>query len=214
MKRIIEILSICLILAGTIIVITLGFNVGLKYSENTQMDINIGKEFAIKDIKAITNDVFKNKKVIIQQVELYKDMVQITVKDATDEQISQLTTKINEKYGTDIKVENISVTKNANTKLRTLIKPYIIPILISMIIILAYCLIIYRKVGILKTLCYFLAGIVLPQVVLFSLYAITRLPINQITSVISIFLYIATILLITDKLNKEKETVRAKGKNE
>src|SRR5574344_1666486 len=112
MKRIIEILLICLIIAGTIIAITIGFNVGLKYSENTKIDINIGKEFEIKDIKIITNDVFKNQQVIIQQVELYKDMVQITVKDATNEQILQLNTKINEKYGIENKVENVSVTKN------------------------------------------------------------------------------------------------------
>ena len=36
--------------------------------------------------------------MLVQQVELYKDMVQITVKEATEEQITTLKDKINEKY--------------------------------------------------------------------------------------------------------------------
>ena len=38
----------CLIIAGVIIVATIGFNVGTKYSETTQISIKIGKEFDLK----------------------------------------------------------------------------------------------------------------------------------------------------------------------
>lgn len=98
MKKIAQIILICLVLAGIIVIATLGFNVGVRYGENTQININIGKEFDSKDIKNIAKEVFGNQSVIVEYVEIYKDVVQITVKDATDEQIAELNNKINEKY--------------------------------------------------------------------------------------------------------------------
>ena len=89
MKKIIQIVLMCLIIAGVIIVATIGFNVGTKYSETTQISIKIGKEFDLKDIKAITNEVFEKQNTQIQYVELYKDMVQITVKEASDKTIKR-----------------------------------------------------------------------------------------------------------------------------
>ena len=97
MKKIIQIVLMCLIIAGVIIVATIGFNVGTKYSETTQISIKIGKEFDLKDIKEITNEVFEKQNTQIQYVELYKDMVQITVKEASEEQIKTLNEKIKRK---------------------------------------------------------------------------------------------------------------------
>ena len=57
MKKTIQILLICLIIAGIIVISTIGFNVGTKYAENTQININIGTEFQIKDIRKITDEV-------------------------------------------------------------------------------------------------------------------------------------------------------------
>ena len=100
MKKVIQILLICLIIAGTIVTATVGFNVGLKYSEHDEISINVGSKFNVADIKATAKEVFGNSNVLVRQVELYKDMVQITVKEATEEQITTLNDKINEKYGT------------------------------------------------------------------------------------------------------------------
>ena len=102
MKKIIKILLVCLFIAGIIVIATIGFNVGTKYSENTQIGINIGKEFDINDIKAITDEVFGNQRALIQKVEMYQDMVQINVEEASEEQIADLNTKINEKFGVSI----------------------------------------------------------------------------------------------------------------
>lgn len=69
MKKTIQILLICLIIAGTIVIATVGLNVGTKYSENTQISINIGQKFEISDIKQITDEVFKNQTVLVQAIE-------------------------------------------------------------------------------------------------------------------------------------------------
>ncbi len=195
MKKVIRILLICLIIAGTIVISTIGFNVGTKYSENTQININIGTEFKIEDIRNITNEVFGNTSVLIQQVELYKDMVQITVENATDEQISTLNDKINAKYNIENQLSDISVTNNSNVRLRNIVRPYILPIAIVSIITIAIAMIVYRKLGIWQVLYETAMSIVAPQVILSSVYAVTRLPINRLTVVISIIVYIASITL-------------------
>lgn len=206
MKKIIIGLLICLMIAAIIVISTLGYNVGIKYSENIQIDIAIGKNVNIEEIKQIADEVFGKGKSIVQVVDLYNDMVEITVKEATDEQIESLNTKINEKYELENTVEDdISVKKNANTKLRDLIKPYLLPITISAIIIVAYNTIRFHKQGTLKVLYKTVMYIIAPQAILFSLYAITRLPINSITPVLSLIIYIISAYLSSFKLLDENK---------
>ena len=205
MKKIIQILLICLMISGIIVIATAGFNVGLKYSENTQINVQIDKEFDIKDIKQIVDDVFGKNKSIVQAVELYKDMAQITVKEINDEQLESLNAKINEKYDIENKVEDLVISYNANTKLRDLAKSYIWPIVISAVIILAYEMIRFNKQGVWKVLYKSSIAIIAPQAVLFSLYAVARIPINRWTSIISLTLYIISVCYGIRILVEEKE---------
>lgn len=196
MKKIAQIILICLVLAGIIVIATLGFNVGVRYGENTQININIGKEFDSKDIKNIAKEVFGNQSVIVEYVEIYKDVVQITVKDATDEQIAELNNKINEKYELSNDLSNpddVLVARNANTRLRDLVMPYILPISISAAIIVIYEVIRFRKLGVWKVLYEAILAIIAPQAVLFSIYAIARIPVNRLTAAISIALYMLSV---------------------
>lgn len=206
MKRVVSILLICLLIAGIIVIAVKGFNVGLKYSENTQIAINIGKTFEINDIKQITSEVFKGQRVIIQKVELYEDMVQITVKEASEGQINELNTKINEKYELENSIDDVEVVQNANVRLRTLIKPYILPISILSIVTILYAMIVYRKQGILYVLYTTAMAIVAPQAILSSLYAVTRIPINRLTSIIAVVVYIASITITMIYFGKKKNS--------
>ena len=209
MKKVVSILLICLLIAGIIVIAVKGFNVGLKYSENTQIAINIGKTFEINDIKKITSEVFKGQRVIIQKVELYEDMVQITVKEASEEQINELNTKINEKYELENSIDDVEVVQNANVRLRTLIKPYILPISILSIVTILYAMIVYRKQGILYVLYTTAMAIVAPQAILSSLYAVTRIPINRLTSIIAVVVYIASITITMMYFGKKKNSNEA-----
>ena len=209
MKRVVSILLICLLIAGIIVIAVKGFNVGLKYSENTQIAINIGKTFEINDIKQITSEVFKGQRVIIQKVELYEDMVQITVKEASEGQINELNTKINEKYELENSIDDVEVVQNANVRLRTLIKPYILPISILSIVTILYAVIVYRKQGILYVLYTTAMAIVAPQTILSSLYAVTRIPINRLTSIIAVVVYIASITITMIYFGKKKNSKEA-----
>ena len=141
MKKVIQILLICLIIAGTIVTATVGFNVGLKYSEHDEISINVGSKFNVADIKATAKEVFGNSNVLVRQVELYKDMVQITVKEATEEQITTLNDKINEKYKIENQLTDIKVVHIPNVRLRNIIKPYILPLSIVSIITIVFAMI-------------------------------------------------------------------------
>lgn len=208
MKKIIQIVLMCLIIAGVIIVTTIGFNVGTKYSETTQISIKIGKEFDLKDIKAITNEVFEKQNTQIQYVELYKDMVQITVKEASEEQIKTLNDKINEKYEISNELSNVLVTRQSNVRLRDIVKPYIVPVAIVSVITIVYVMIAFRKLEIWQVLYNTLMNMVAPQAILAGFYAVTRIPVNRLTVVIEILIYIASIMLnivYLNKIEKNKE---------
>ena len=57
-------------------------------------------------------------------------------------------------------------------------------------------------------------AIVASQVILASLYAIARIPVNRLTSIIAIMVFIMSIILPMVKMNKEREeklsTVKSK----
>lgn len=209
-KKIIKIILAVIVLAGIIITCIWGLNYGLNYSNHKEIDIYIGQEFENKDIYTIAREVLENKKIIVQKVELYEDMVSIKVKDITDEQLENLNTKINEKYGIENKVEDIQLTNVPNVKGTDLVKPYILPVVISFIIIIIYFVIynaIYahmgRKVNIVKAVSKAIASIILVQLIYLSVLAITRLEVNRLTIPVSIVLYVITTIAIIIKLEKK-----------
>ena len=210
MKKIVKIILIFIKIIGIICMATLKFNIGLKYSNNVQLGVNIGKDFDIKDIKSIASEVFENQRVIVQYIELYRDMVKITVEDATDEQIELLNNKINEKYEIENEVSSIEVTKNDGVDLKNLVKQIAIPVAISAIIIIAYAMLVFRKIGVWVVLYRLLIALVGTQAILMSVYAIVRLPVNNITPIVSIVVYILTVLSCMLSFQREKERLVTK----
>lgn len=203
--KILSIILAIIIIAGIAITLTIGLNFDLRYEETKKVELYLQKEFEISDIKQITNEVMPNQPVIIQKVEVYEDTVSIISKDITDEQKSNLINKVNEKYGTDLSAEDVEIVTIPHTRGRDIIKPYILPFVISTVIILAYMAVRYYKLGVLKTLAKTIGIIVLAQVVLLSVIAIARIPIGRITIPLVITVYILTCLGITSKFEKDLE---------
>ena len=143
--------------------------------------------------------------MIIQQVELYKDMVQISVKEASEEQVSSLNDKINEKYGLENAISDVKVVDIPNVRLRNVIKPYILPVSIVSVLTIIFAMIVYRKLGVWKVLYDTAMAIVAPQAILSSLYAVTRIPINRIATIVAISVFALSITMIILKLNITKQ---------
>lgn len=142
--------------------------------------------------------------MFVEKVELYEDMVSINAKEISEEQLEQLNQKINEKYEIENELESLSIVTIPKVRLLDKVTPYIIPAIICLVIIFVYAIIRYRKIGITK-ISKILGVNILAQAIYFSVFAITRLPINRITLPGALVLAIVTILVTFNKLESKKE---------
>jgi len=205
--KVIALLAIILITAGIVVTATVGLNYDLRYKETKRIQLYIGKDFEINDIKQITDETLSNQNVIVQKVEVFEDTVNIISNDITEEQKANTINKINEKYQTELVVENIEITSIPNTRGKDIIKPYIIPFIIATILILGYMGIKYKKLGIVKIISKTFLTLVLTQALLLSVIAITRIPVGKLTIPMVLSVYVLSLFVITSKfennLNKE-----------
>ncbi len=207
--KVLALLIAVVILAGVIVTCTVGLNFDLRYQATKKIQLYLEKDFEIADIKQITNEVLSNQKVIIQKVEVFEDTVSILAKDITEEQKANIITKVNEKYGTELSAENITITNVPHTRGRDIIKPYIMPFMIATIIILVYMVIRYYKIGALKTLAKTIALLVLAQAVLLGIMAIARIPIGRITIPLVLAVYVLSLIGATSYFERKLEDKKA-----
>ena len=218
-KQLKIVLIVLIILAGIVMIAVKGFNFDLKYQDTQRVELYLQTEFNISDIKEITDDVFGSQKVMIQKVEVFEDSVSITTTSISDEQKSNLITKINEKYGTELTAEDTQVENIAHTRGRDIIKPYIIPFIVAVVATLVYLGIRYYKLNLVKVVAKSIGILLLTQILLFCIMAITRIPIGRLTIPMVLLVYLVTLYAMTNRfennLNKkeiEEEKEKAKKK--
>ncbi len=192
------------ILVGIIITVAVGFNVDMCYRDYNLLDIKIGQDFNINDIKTITNEVFQKQNVEIQKAGVYSDNVVIKVNNITDEQKNLINTKINEKFGINNSVDDIKVNYIPSYKLRDIIKPYIIPLIITTVLILAYMAIRFRKIGIAKVISQAVILTIIAELLYASIIVITRYPVNRLVMPVGVVIYITIITVLTGMFEKQK----------
>ena len=201
MKKIIYAILILIIIAGIIIIPTIGLRADIIYSENVEIDVYVGKTFERKDIESIVSEVFPDERVIIQEIEMFNDMFSLTLQDNRSEdelntKIEELNNKINEKYGTENTVEDITVTHNSRIRLSDILIPYAVTIGISLVVIIVFVGIRYRKLGVIKTLITYLLSIGASELLLLSIIAITRFPINRLVIPVGLVLFVIVVTIL------------------
>ena len=206
MKKIVYIVLAIVIVIGIAITATIGFNVDIIYKAHNQINVYVGKETNIKEIEEISKDVFGEQKIRITAIESFNDAFAINTKSVSDEQIENLKQKVAEKYeieDTSNTVEKLSIPK---LRLRDLIKPYVIPVIISTIIILTFMAIRFKNLGSIKVVLQSMVMPALAEILLFSIIAITRIPVNQYVVPGAIAVYFVTIIVLNMQDLKELET--------
>lgn len=195
-----------IILIGIIIIAAVGFNLDTNYKEYKLIEIKIGKEFNISDIESITNEVFSKKKVEIQKVGDFEETVVIKLADSdiSDEQKNTLNTKINEKFGIENSVDDITVNVVPKIKVFDLIKPYIVPIAIITVVVLIYMAIRFRKIGVVKVVVQTVGMTVMAELLYFAIIAITRHQINELVMPVALVIYVTILTLLTGMFEKQK----------
>lgn len=195
-------IGIIIIIAGIIMTVIKGFNFDIRYEGGKRLEITIGKKFENSEIEEIAKQEIGTD-VLVQKIEIYEDAVTISAKDITEEQKNNIVTKINEKYGTELTEENSQIIIVPHARLRDLAKPYILPFIISTVIILVYMMIRYYKLHIVKVLAKTLGIVLLWQVLLFSVISITRIPIGRLTIPMVLTIYILSFVYCTSKFEKQ-----------
>lgn len=215
-KKVIYILMTLVVIAGIIVVALKGFNVELKYRYHQSIELNIGKEVEIAKIQKVVDEVFGKNKAIVQIIEVYKDAVQITVEEISEEQKNSVVEKINALYpqeaGVLIKTDNVEINTNTNVRLRDILKPYINPVIIVTSAIVIYFAIRYRKLGLLKSIVQPVVILILTQVILLSVLAIVRFPMGRLTTPLVLLVYVSSLIYISAKMTKESKEIIANNK--
>lgn len=207
-QKIVMLIIAIIILAGIIVTFTVGFNFELKYQKTQEIDLYLEKTFENSDIIAIAKEVMPEQKVIVQKVEVYKDSVRIIAKEITEEQKQALIEKVNEKYGTEFDATTIEIKTVAHARLRDLLKKYVLPFVIATIIIVVYMALRYRKLSWGKVVLKSVAILVVAEVTLYSLIAITRIPVGITTMPLTIAVYLITLLCMTNKFEKQLKEIK------
>ena len=148
--------------------------------------------------------MFGNKRVVLRNVELFDDSVNINVESITNEEKEVLVSKINEKYGTELTVEGLTVNSNSNIRIRDLVKPYFKPVILSIVLIVVYLIIRFRKENVLSVLGTITGIIVLTEAGLASIIAIVRIPLSPI--MINLMTVVAIIELLVYINKKENDS--------
>ena len=207
MKKSITLIIIVAIIAGIIVIFSAGFNLDISTKSHQQIQINIGKVFESKDIKQIASEVLEGQ-VEVKRTGDFDDQTIILAKEISEEQISQIVTKINENYGTELNASSISVVSIPATKLMDLLTPYIWSVVISTVLILLYLVIRYKKQGVLKVIAKLLICIVILELLVLSIVALLRIPTGQNLASIIFVTYAIAVLLVTTMLENSAQKIK------
>lgn len=195
-SKILCVILVIIFIAAIISTAIRGLNVSIEYAEGTSIVFDLGKQYDKKDIKQIAKEIWPKESIFVQKVEVYDESVLIKVSQVNDEQLDNLATKINEKYGLELKKEDFTILYNSNNKIRDIVKPYIIPLIIATALIVVYYSIRFKGV---KEILEFLLSLVAVEGIIYSIYALAMLPINIITMPIVMIAYGLVTIFVTLK---------------
>lgn len=193
-KIIVIAIEALVILAGIVIINIMGFNKELRFSQSERIDVYIENEADKAKVKSIVNEVLGNQNNMVQTVEIYQDMVTIRAKEITEDQKNDIVNKLKENYEFEQTAEDTEIKTVPATKIVDMYKKYIVPFVVSGVLVLIYMAIRYYKKGIWKVLARTICMPVLAELFLLAVIAIARIPLGRFTPVLVIGMYIASVM--------------------
>lgn len=193
-----------IIIIGIILTCTIGFKKQLRFSDSQKIDIYVGEEIDINKIKDIANEVIGNKNMV-QIIEIYGDMVTIRANSITEEQKNTIVNKTKELYEFEQTAENTNVENIPATRIRDILKQYVLPLTIAGAIILGYMLITYHKKGLVKVMLNTILIPIILELLLFSILVITRIPVGIYTPSLILLVLVLAITYAVCRIQKLPE---------
>lgn len=201
-KKVLALFVVIVLILGTSMVVKKGFNYGIEYKEVTELKFMLGQVLDMDEVESIVNEAFNNKETRIQKIDYFNDSVNISVVEPTDEEIQALLDKLNARYSQNNEMNNISRVKTANVSLTEIIKPYILPSIVALVLVLLYMIVRFRNQGILKVALLPIFATIVAETLFFAICAIIRIPITIWTMPFALILMILTLTWYAYKFEK------------
>ena len=181
-----------------------GINVDLVYGEGVTISVTEKDEIKTEDAEEIASNTWSKGDYLIQKAEYFNDGIIIKVKEVSDEQLEKLVNLFNEKYEKKISLSDIVTEHVSNVKLLSLVEPYIMPVGLSTLLILAYYAVRYRGA---KRMIIAIGNLIIAGSILYCIYAVGRIKVDLITMPLALSTYIVTLAITTAKfeLTDKKE---------
>ena len=206
-KNFLCIIIAIIIIVGVIIGKVKGFNIELLYQNRESIVISNNTSLDKSKLKEIAKGVLGDKKFIVQEIERFGNYMEIISSSISEEEKQNLVTKINEEMGLELVADNVGINKIPATRIRDILKPYVLPGIVSIVIVLVYFAIVYNKIGLSKLLLKAILIPVIAEVTYYSIIAITRIPFGRVVNAIALGVYVLTIGALTIYFQKSKENL-------
>lgn len=199
-KTIILAISILFIIAGAITLVIIGFEKSLEYKPGKRIEVYIPNGYEKQDIINIAKESFDTNQILFSEIEKLNQVAGIKVTEYTHEQLDIYINKIAEKYEIEkekVEYEEIIVPE---TKVSTVIKPYILPMLLITISSLIYIIIKnYKSNNKTKMSLKVLGILVITLFLYFSIISLFRLQFSIYTMPLALAIYIVALLIAVIK---------------
>lgn len=207
-RNLIIYIVICLIvIAGLAVWESKGFKTEIQFAPRKQIELTNYTGIEVSDIEGIAKEVLGDTKFIVQPVETFGNAVVIEAKEITEEQRNNIVTKFNEKYGTEVKSENIEIINIPFTRIKDVIKRFIVPGGITAVLVLLYFVIRFKKIGARKVAIKTILTPIVAELLLFSIISIIRLPFSRLTVALGIGLYLISIIGLTVMFENDRNKI-------
>lgn len=213
-NKAIYVFLIILIIAGAIVYTVKGLNKELNYSNRQQFEISAASIFDVSKVETIAKEVLSNRNIKVQKVERFNNALEIISTEISEDEKQNIINKVNEEYNETISNDNISIISVPETRVKDILMPYILPIIITLTAVLLYFVLVYSKLG-LKSVIF--KGIAMPVLIILSYYSIIvilRIPFGRITNCIAVALYLLSIGTLAIYFQNKKEELIINNKNE
>ena len=200
-KIIIGAIIALIIVAGIATVATWGFNKELRFEQGQRIDILVEQKVDETKIKNIAEEVLGMHNMV-QTVEIYQEMVTIKAKSITNTQKETIINKLKENYEFEQTAEKTDIKTVPATRFRDMYKQYVVPFVISIVLVLVYMMIRYYKKGALKVLAKTLIIPTVAELLLLSWISIVRIPVGRYTPVLVLLIYVASIWFTMKQIEK------------
>lgn len=211
-NRLVYVIIAIIIIAGVINTYLNKFTFSLAYDSSVRMDVYIGKDYDTEEVRNLVKETIGTNDVIIQKVETFNDMVAITARELSEEQKQNILDKINEKYETEITLDEVSVTNIPHYDGTDLLNRYMIPMIISAIVIVIYVAVRYNKLGMIRMSIRTILWSIIVELLYVSIISLARIPVSFYTIPLGILIEIIVLIALVNVFEKELENKKAEDK--